>query len=133
MRRSCSASCAPSTRAVRRLGVAGGQAHRRDRARTGAAGGAKTRSRRARRRSGLIGKGLSNKEIGKALDLKEKTVKHYVTNVLQKLQVQRASKPRCMRAIGPAAAERPAVRRGQTSSSPRLALRRALRDGAKPG
>ncbi len=36
----------------------------------------------------LIGKGLSNKEIGKALDLKEKTVKHYVTNVLQKLQVR---------------------------------------------
>lgn len=36
----------------------------------------------------LIGKGLSNKEIGKALDLKEKTIKHYVTNVLQKLQVR---------------------------------------------
>lgn len=36
----------------------------------------------------LIRKGLSNKEIGKALDLKEKTIKHYVTNVLQKLQVR---------------------------------------------
>lgn len=36
----------------------------------------------------LISKGLSNKEIGKELDLREKTVKHYVTNVLQKLQVR---------------------------------------------
>jgi DNA-binding NarL/FixJ family response regulator len=36
----------------------------------------------------LIGRGLSNKEIGRQLDLKEKTIKHYVTNVLQKLQVR---------------------------------------------
>jgi two-component system nitrate/nitrite response regulator NarL len=36
----------------------------------------------------LIGKGLSNKEIGRQLDLREKTIKHYVTNVLQKLQVR---------------------------------------------
>lgn len=32
--------------------------------------------------------GLSNKEIGEKLFLSEKTVKHYMTNVLQKLQVR---------------------------------------------
>jgi len=32
--------------------------------------------------------GLSNKEIGQQLFLSEKTVKHYVTNILQKLQVR---------------------------------------------
>lgn len=36
----------------------------------------------------LLGQGLSNKEIGARLDLKEKTVKHYVTNILQKLQLR---------------------------------------------
>jgi two-component system, NarL family, nitrate/nitrite response regulator NarL len=36
----------------------------------------------------LIGKGFSNKEIGNELDLKEKTVKHYVTNILQKLHLR---------------------------------------------
>jgi two-component system nitrate/nitrite response regulator NarL len=36
----------------------------------------------------LIGEGLSNKEIGSQLTLKEKTVKHYVTNILQKLQLR---------------------------------------------
>ncbi len=35
----------------------------------------------------LLAKGMSNKEIGEKLFLSEKTVKHYVTNVLQKLQV----------------------------------------------
>lgn len=35
----------------------------------------------------LIGLGMSNKEIGLKLFLSEKTVKHYVTNILQKLQV----------------------------------------------
>jgi two-component system, NarL family, nitrate/nitrite response regulator NarL len=34
-----------------------------------------------------LAKGLSNKQIGAALSLSEKTIKHYVTNVLQKLQV----------------------------------------------
>jgi two-component system, NarL family, nitrate/nitrite response regulator NarL len=36
----------------------------------------------------LIAKGMINKEIGAALDISEKTVKHYVTNILQKLQVR---------------------------------------------
>ncbi len=35
----------------------------------------------------LLGSGLSNKEIGVKLFLSEKTVKHYMTNILQKLQV----------------------------------------------
>ncbi len=35
----------------------------------------------------LVAKGMSNKEIGEKLFLSEKTVKHYVTNILQKLQV----------------------------------------------
>jgi two-component system, NarL family, nitrate/nitrite response regulator NarL len=36
----------------------------------------------------LLAQGLSNKEIGRQLDLQEKTVKHYMTNILQKLQVR---------------------------------------------
>src|SRR5712691_1071514 len=36
----------------------------------------------------LIGKGLTNREIGTRLFLSEKTIKHYVTNILQKLQVR---------------------------------------------
>lgn len=36
----------------------------------------------------LIAKGMSNKEIGNELELKEKTVKHYVTNILAKLQLR---------------------------------------------
>ncbi len=35
-----------------------------------------------------VAAGLSNKEIGQKLSLSEKTVKHYMTNVLQKLQVR---------------------------------------------
>lgn len=36
----------------------------------------------------LVARGLSNKEIGLELDIQEKTVKHYMTNILQKLQVR---------------------------------------------
>jgi two-component system nitrate/nitrite response regulator NarL len=36
----------------------------------------------------LVSKGLTNKEIGKTLFLAEKTIKHYMTNVLQKLHVR---------------------------------------------
>jgi DNA-binding NarL/FixJ family response regulator len=36
----------------------------------------------------LIGTGLTNREIGETIFLSEKTIKHYVTNILQKLQVR---------------------------------------------
>ena len=36
----------------------------------------------------LVAQGLTNREIGDALHLAEKTIKHYMTNVLQKLQVR---------------------------------------------
>jgi two-component system, NarL family, nitrate/nitrite response regulator NarL len=36
----------------------------------------------------LIAAGISNREIGQQLFLTEKTVKHYVTNILQKLNVR---------------------------------------------
>ena len=36
----------------------------------------------------ILGDGRSNKEIGDKLDLSEKTVKHHVTHILQKLQVR---------------------------------------------
>jgi two-component system, NarL family, nitrate/nitrite response regulator NarL len=36
----------------------------------------------------LIGQGLTNREIGTRIFLSEKTIKHYVTNILQKLQVR---------------------------------------------
>jgi two-component system nitrate/nitrite response regulator NarL len=35
-----------------------------------------------------VSQGLSNKEAAEALTLSEKTVKHYMTNILQKLQVR---------------------------------------------
>jgi two-component system, NarL family, nitrate/nitrite response regulator NarL len=35
-----------------------------------------------------VASGLSNKEIARNLELTEKTVKHYMTNILQKLQVR---------------------------------------------
>lgn len=35
-----------------------------------------------------IGRGLTNRAIGERLGLTEKTIKHYVTNILQKLQVR---------------------------------------------
>lgn len=41
-----------------------------------------------------VAMGLSNKEIARELDLQEKTIKHYMTNILQKLQVRNGSKRR---------------------------------------
>jgi DNA-binding NarL/FixJ family response regulator len=35
-----------------------------------------------------VGKGLTNKEIARALNLREKTVKHYMTHIMQKLGVR---------------------------------------------
>jgi len=36
----------------------------------------------------LVGQGLTNREIGDRVHLSEKTIKHYITNILQKLQVR---------------------------------------------
>lgn len=36
----------------------------------------------------LVGQGLTNREIGEHVHLAEKTIKHYITNILQKLQVR---------------------------------------------
>lgn len=36
----------------------------------------------------LVGQGLTNREIGEHVHLSEKTIKHYITNILQKLQVR---------------------------------------------
>jgi two-component system, NarL family, nitrate/nitrite response regulator NarL len=36
----------------------------------------------------LVGQGLTNRKIGEHLHLAEKTIKHYMTNILQKLQVR---------------------------------------------
>lgn len=36
----------------------------------------------------LVSDGKSNKEVGRALGLQEKTIKHYMTSILQKLQVR---------------------------------------------
>lgn len=35
-----------------------------------------------------VADGMSNKEVARALELQEKTVKHYMTNILKKLQVR---------------------------------------------
>lgn len=35
-----------------------------------------------------MAQGLSNKEIGSKPDIQEKTVKHYMTSILQKLHVR---------------------------------------------
>ena len=36
----------------------------------------------------LVAQGKSNREVGEALELQEQTVKHYMTSILQKLQVR---------------------------------------------
>lgn len=36
----------------------------------------------------LVARGMSNREVGEELDLQEKTVKHYMTSILQKLNLR---------------------------------------------
>jgi len=36
----------------------------------------------------LVSEGLTNREVGERLHLAEKTIKHYMTNILQKLHVR---------------------------------------------
>ena len=36
----------------------------------------------------LVGQGLTNREIGERIHLSEKTIKHYITNILEKLHVR---------------------------------------------
>ena len=36
----------------------------------------------------LVAQGMSNREVGAKLDLQEKTVKHYMTSILQKLHLR---------------------------------------------
>ena len=36
----------------------------------------------------LVGRGMKNREIGEQLHLSEKTIKHYITNILEKLHVR---------------------------------------------
>jgi DNA-binding NarL/FixJ family response regulator len=55
---------------------------------------------------GLIGRGLTNREIGEKIFLSEKTVKHYVTNILQKLQVRSRVEAALLASRSPAAPKR---------------------------
>jgi two-component system nitrate/nitrite response regulator NarL len=48
-----------------------------------------TLTRRERQILGLVGEGMSNKEIGRALRIGDSTVKNHVHNILEKLQVRR--------------------------------------------
>jgi two-component system response regulator DevR len=48
-------------------------------------------SRQERRILTLVVEGQTNKEIGRALGLSDKTVKNYLSNAFQKLNVQRRS------------------------------------------
>jgi two-component system, NarL family, nitrate/nitrite response regulator NarL len=36
----------------------------------------------------LVSRGLANKEVARVLNITEKTVKHYMTNIMQKLHVR---------------------------------------------
>ena len=36
----------------------------------------------------LVAQGMSNKEVGRKLDLQEKTIKHHMTKILEKLHVR---------------------------------------------
>ena len=61
----------------------------------------------------LVGEGMSNKEIGRALRISNATVKNHVHNILEKLQVQRRGQAvaRLRAAAEPGARSAPAARR----------------------
>lgn len=61
---------------------------RGDRRRVGAAHLYQELTERERQILELVAKGQSNKEVARQLELAEKTVKHHMTNVLEKLQVR---------------------------------------------
>jgi two-component system, NarL family, nitrate/nitrite response regulator NarL len=58
----------------------------------------------------LVARGLSNKEVARALDLQEKTIKHYMSSILQKLHVRNR--------VEAALLAREAGRGGRPSSGP---------------
>ncbi|UCH27555.1 MAG: response regulator transcription factor [Trueperaceae bacterium] len=57
-------------------------------------------SERERQVLELVGKGLRNREIGEQLTLTEKTVKHYISNILQKPQIRTRVEAALMAAKG---------------------------------
>lgn len=58
---------------------------------SGTAGGADSLSSQEYRVLALVAQGKTNKEIATALDLSDKTVKNYLSNIFQKLRVTRRS------------------------------------------
>jgi two-component system nitrate/nitrite response regulator NarL len=66
-------------------------------------------TRRERQILGLVGEGMSNKEIGRVLRIGDATVKNHVHNILEKLQVNRR---------GEAAAHLRATRSGSRAGAP---------------
>ena len=59
----------------------------------------------------LVGAGQSNKEVAAQLYLSEKTVKHYMTNVLRKLQVRNRVEAALLAQKLPVGGRRPAPER----------------------
>ena len=55
------------------------------------AGGEESLSPQERRVLALVAQGKTNKEIGTALTLSDKTIKNYLSNIFQKLRVSRRS------------------------------------------
>jgi len=72
-----------------------------------------TLTQRERQILDLVGEGKSNKEIGRALQISNATVKNHVHNILEKLQVQRRGEAaawlRAAAARPPATARRPRI------------------------
>ena len=78
----------------------------------------------------LLGQGISNKEIGATLFITERTARTYVSNILGKLGLASARRPRCTRS-STSSRSRPRAERPPTttSASPRSF---AIRSGARP-